>query len=125
MVNKFPVGTKVVQVREHYQNYDHTYIPCEPKVYTISWSNGSEKTFEESVSRSFIDTRDGIRKVNAQGISNSEIFSCFVTLKDYLNDDYNHGIVLDKHRWKGGLEEFLEYKRTNDYKLAKEAELKG
>lgn len=31
---KLKIGDKIVKVRKHYQNYDHTKVPCEPTIYS-------------------------------------------------------------------------------------------
>lgn len=111
-------GDIVVHVRKNYQNYDHTKVPCEPKVYTI-YSKSMDIYLKEVVKKSFI--KDGRRCVSAMGCSKSIFCACFETLEDYLSGDYEKDIVLDKTKWKS-LEEFLMYKLDNDHKLAREAE---
>lgn len=113
------VGDVIVKVRKHYQNYDHTLIPCEPIVYTVSWKGGHEISLKENVKRSFV--KDGIRYVDAHGVDNSVICESFVTLADYISGEYNKDIILDKQKWSS-LEAFLLFKMENDHKKAREAE---
>ena len=117
---KLKIGDKIVKVRGHYQNYDHSRVPCEPKIYTIKWSNGSEKTMEEDVQNPFYHSGDKtIYGGNASGWSNGQIQSDFETYEDYISGNYNSGIIVDKQKYPGGLKEFLEMKRINDYNKAK------
>lgn len=113
-------GDKVVKVRSHYQNYDFTMVPCEPKVYTVS-SKTMDINLKESVKRSFL--RDGTRYVNANGCDRRDMCESFETLEDYLAGNYNKDIILDKIKWPS-LEEFLLFKMGNDHNKAKEVEAK-
>lgn len=45
------VGDRIVRVRTKYQNYDHTKIPTEPKVYTISWKSSGVRSLKENVQK--------------------------------------------------------------------------
>ena len=117
------IGSKVVRVRKIYQNMDYTLVPCEPEIYTISWEGSGEKEFEETVKKGF-KNEDGDWVVSASGISNRKLFECFETYEDYITGNFNPGIILDERRWKGGIEEFLEFKRKNDLKKANSIEEK-
>ncbi len=114
------IGDIIVKVRKHYQNYDFTRVPCEPKAYTVRSPKTSEIYLEESVQRSFL--KDGIRYVNANGCSRSAICESFETLEDYINGNFNKDIILDKKY--ANLEEFMLKKMKNDHKEAKEKEAK-
>ena len=116
------LGDKLVKVRKRYQNYDHTMIPCEPEVYTINWIGSGDIAFEETVRQGFRSDDDGRWLVPTGELSNSRINLFYVSYEDYIKGNYNKDIILDKDRWKGGLEEFLEFKRTNDQKIAREIE---
>lgn len=116
------IGDKVVLVRGHFKNMDHTKIPVEPKVYTVSWVGSGSRGFKETVSRGFIDTRDGIWKVSTSEVGNRCICEEFETFEDYISGNYNKDIILDP-KWKS-LEEFLIFKANYDYEKAKEAEAK-
>jgi hypothetical protein len=116
------IGDKVVLVRGHFKNYDHTRIPVEPKVYTVSWKSSGLRAFQETVSRGFIDSRDGHWKVYTSEIDNRTICENFETFDDYISGNYNKDIILDP-KWKS-LEEFLNFKAEYDYERAKEAEAK-
>jgi hypothetical protein len=117
---KLKVGDKIVRVRKHYQNYDHTRIPCEPMVYTISWLNGGEMCMEEDTGHPFFHSKDNvIYGGSASGWDNRQIFEDFVTFNDYVSGNFVSGIILDKTKYKN-LEEFLEVKRKIDYERAKE-----
>lgn len=72
-MKRLEVGDVVVKVRQYYQNYDHTKVVCEPKVYTISWTGSGEVSFKETVKRSFV--QDGTRFVDAHGCSRSQLCS--------------------------------------------------
>lgn len=117
---KLKIGDKIVKVRKHYQNYDHTRVPCEPVVYTVNWKGCSQISMEERVQRQFYHSDD--KKIYggiAGGIYNREICEDFETYEDYISGNYEQGIILDKQRHKS-LEDFLEEKRVLDYKRAKE-----
>ena len=121
---KLKIGDKIVKVRGHYQNYDHTKVPCEPKIYTIKWSNGSEKSMEEDVQRPFWHSSDKtIYGGTASGWSNSQIHSDCETYEDYISGNYNKDIILDP-MYKGDLGKFLEVKRIEDHKRAEEIRVK-
>ncbi len=111
-------GDKVVQVRKSYQNYDHTKIPCEPKVFTIS-SKAIDIHLNETVKKSFL--KDGMRFVNAGGCDRQLFCSYFETFDDYVKGDYIKDVVLDKSKWKC-LEEFLDFKLQNDFEISKKIE---
>lgn len=113
------VGDVIVKVREYYQNYDHTKVPCNPKVYTVSWKGGHEIAFKETVQKSFIV--NGERRVSSHGCDNSLICSNYETLDDFIKDNYTTGVILDKTKW-GSLEDFLLYKKENDHKIARQEE---
>ena len=55
----------------------------------------------------------------AGGIDNRVICEEFETYEDYISENYDQGIILDKQRHKS-LEDFLEEKRILDHKRAKE-----
>ncbi len=113
------IGDKIVLVRESYQNYDHSLVPCEPKVYTISWKGGSSMSFDERVQMPFYHTNDKmIYGGNANGVDNSYICSSFETYNDYIKGNYNKDIMFDTSKYKS-LDEFLEMKRINDHSNAK------
>lgn len=116
---KLKIGDKIVQVRKHYQNYDHTRVPCEPKVYTVSWRCGSEMCMEEAVNIPFYHSDDKIiYGGRASCWDNSQICADFETFEDYISGNYPQGIILDKRRHKC-IEDFLEEKRILDYEKAK------
>jgi hypothetical protein len=115
------VGDIIVKVRKHYQNYDYTKVPCEPKVYTISYKGCGEIAFNKTVKRSFL--KDGMRYVSAHGCDNSFIYSEFETLEVYLGGEYNKAIVLYKTKWDSE-KEFLLFKIENNHKIAREIEQK-
>lgn len=118
-MKRLKVGDKIVKVRKHYQNYDHTRVPCQPAVYTIKWQNGSEMTMEEDTSRPFYHTdHKVIYGGSAHGWSNRQICEDFETYEDYIKGTYPQGIILDKTKYKN-IEEFLEVKREVDYTRAK------
>ena len=116
------VGDKVVRVRGYFKNYDHTRIPVEPKIYTVSWVGSGPRAFKETVSRGFIDSRDGCWKVSTSEISNRCICEEFETFEDYISGNYCKDIILDP-KWNS-LEEFLIFKADYDHQEAKEAEEK-
>lgn len=116
------IGDKVVRVRGHFKNYDHTRIPVEPKIYTVSWKGSGARAFKETVPRGFIDSSDGIWKVCTSEVSNRCICEEFETLEDYISGNYYKDIILDP-MWKS-LEEFLIFKADYDYQPAKEVEEK-
>lgn len=116
------IGDKVVRVRGHFKNYDHTRIPVEPKIYTVSWKGSGARAFKETVPRGFIDSSDGIWKVCTSEVSNRCICEEFETLEDYISGNYYKDIILDP-MWKS-LEEFLIFKADYDYQQAKEVEEK-
>lgn len=118
---KLKVGDRIVRVRTGYQNMDHTKIPVEPKVYTISWKGlGGDKALKENVQRGFKDT-DGVWKVYTGEIDNRCICEYYETFENYISGNYNKDIILDKSKWNS-LEEFLIYKSENDHKKALEIE---
>jgi hypothetical protein len=112
-------GDIIVQVRKGYQNYDHTVIPCEPKVYTFkSKSATSGVWLEENISHTWLG-KDGTRYASSMGFDQSFLYRDFEMLETYIIGEYNKDIILDTERWKS-LEEFLRFKMENDYELAKE-----
>lgn len=113
------VGDVIVKVRKNYQNYDFTLVPCEPRVCTVIWRGSGEISFKEDVKRSFIV--DGTRVVHSHGCDNSFICSCYETLDDYLEGEYNKAIILDKNKWSSE-KEFLLFKMENDHKIARQEE---
>jgi hypothetical protein len=113
------VGDKIVKVRKHYQNYDHTKVPCEPKILTISWSNGSGMNFDETFSHIYWHSEMKSIVANASSWDNRQICEDFETLEDYSNGNWKQGIILDKSKYKD-LSEFLEEKRKVDYTRAEE-----
>lgn len=116
------IGDKVVRVRGHFKNYDHTRIPVEPKIYTVSWKGSGARGFKEIVPRGFIDSRDGIWKISTSEVDNRCICEEFETFEDYISGNYNKNIILDP-KWKS-LEEFLIFKSDYDHQQAKEVEEK-
>jgi hypothetical protein len=114
------VGDRVVRVRGYFKNMDHTMIPVEPKIYTVSWKCSGARSFKETVARGFIDSRDGIWKVSTAEVDNRCICEQFETFEDYISGNYNKDIILDT-KWKS-LEEFLIFKADYDHQQAREAE---
>lgn len=113
------IGDKVVKVRSHYQNYDHTKVPCEPKIYTISWKGSGSKNFEERVQMPFYHTKDKtIYGGTASGVDNRQICEEFETYEDFISGNYDKGFILDP-KYKD-VEDFLEVKRIEDHRRAKE-----
>ena len=115
-MKELKIGDKIVKVRKSFQNYDHSKIPCEPIVYTISWQNGSEHAFSELVKLPFYHSGDKIiYGGSAGGIDNRIICENYETIEDYILGEYNKEIIVDNQRWPKGLGELLDYKRTEDY----------
>lgn len=114
------VGDKIVQVRKHFQNYDHTLIPCEPMVYTVSWKGTGEMSLKENVKTPFYHSDDKIIYARAGGFDNRQICDEFETLENYINNNFRSTIILDSERWLNGLEEMLVYKANYDHEIAKE-----
>ena len=117
---KLKVGDRIVLVRNKYENMDHTLIPVEPKVYTVSWKASGVRSFKETVQSGFIDY-DGVWKVYTGEVDNRIICEHFETFENYISGNYNKDIILDKSKWNS-LEEFLIYKSENDHKKALEIE---
>ena len=111
-------GDTVVAVRKGYQNYDHTVIPCEPKVYTVL-GKSMDISLNETVTTPWKDEKGQIWCASAQGCDRRLFSNHFELLDTYISGNYNKDIILDKQRWPGGLKEFLEFKRTNDQEKAK------
>lgn len=91
-------GDLVVKVRKSYQNYDHTKIPTEPKVFTFQSNTGL-----------------GVYTLEASNPNwdNRLFCECCETFENYVNGTFNKDIVLDKTKWKS-LEDFLKFKQIND-----------
>ena len=117
-IKNIEVNDKVVKVRKHYQNYDHTRIPCEPKVYTIGWTSSGEVSFVENVKVPWKDKK-GTIYVSAHGCSRSQLFEDFELYEDYLSGDFRQGIILDNSKWEN-LDLFLEHKRISDEEKSRE-----
>lgn len=120
-INKFKKlkdGDLVVHVRKHYQNYDYTLIPIEPKVYTFQ-GTGCGSVYLHDIVKIPFKANDGNIYVSGNGWDTSLFTSCCETLEDYLDGDYNKDVILDTNKWVS-LKEFLEFKRENDYNIAKE-----
>ena len=116
------IGDKIVQVRKSYQNYDHSRVPCEPRVYTISWTGSGDKGFKETVRRSFWHSDDKVLYGGTTGeVPNGCIVSDYETMEDYISGNYNKDITIDKSKYKD-LEDFLVQKAETDYIIAKEIE---
>ena len=80
---------------------------------------------EEDVQRPFYHTdHKTLYGGTASGWSNSQIQSDCETYEDYISGNYNAGIIVDKQKYPGGLEEFLEMKRINDYEITEKARKK-
>ena len=116
-LKRLKVGDKIVKVRKHYQNYDFTKVPCEPKILTISWKNGSGMNFEETFSHIYWHSEIKSIVANASSCDNRQICEDFVTLEDYITGNWRQGIILDTSKYKD-LSEFLEEKREVDYRRA-------
>ena len=115
---KVNIGDKIVRVRKHYQNYDHTRVPCEPTVYTVKWQNGSEMSMEEDTNYPFYHSDDNVvYGGTASAWSNIQIQTDFVTYKEFIQGNYERFHIDAKYK---DLDEFLEVKRVTDYKRAKD-----
>lgn len=109
-------GDIVVHVRKTYQNYDHTKIPCEPKIYKFKANNSSGIYLEYLYKRPFMI--DGVKYASSMGWDNRLFCESCETLENYISGNYNKDIILDKQRWNS-LEEFLLFKMENDYQNAR------
>jgi len=108
-------GDIVVKVRKLYQNYDHTLIPTEPKIYTFKKQGCGGIYLEEVVPHAFM--KDKTKYVSDHGWDNGLFFQYCERLEDYLSGNYNKDIILDKKKWDS-LESFLLFKMVNDYEIA-------
>lgn len=109
-------GDLVVRVRKHYQNMDHTLIPIIPEIKTFKKRMIGDVYFHEYIPHHFIS--NGSIYVSSGGTAASLFCDYFETYDNYIKNNFNPHIILDKSKW-GTIEKFLEHKREKDFLNAK------